>query len=47
MGFFSSKKRKTTLAGRVAKLEKKVAKKQRIASLKAKEEKLRKQLRGY
>jgi len=44
---YSSKKKKTTLASRVKKLKAKVAKKQRIASLKSEEAKLRKQLRGY
>jgi hypothetical protein len=48
MGLFGAPKRKkTSLAARVGKLKRKVAKKTRIASLKNEEAKLRKQLRGY
>jgi len=48
MGLFGpSRKRKTSLAARVRKLENKVAKKERVANLKKREEALRKKLRGY
>lgn len=45
MGLFGSSKRKSSLASRVAKLQRKVDKKKRIAALKAKEQSLRNQLR--
>lgn len=48
MGLFSSPRRKKrSLASRVAKLQRRVDKKMKIAALKAKEEQLRKKLRGY
>lgn len=46
MKLFGSPKRKNSLAARVRKLETKVAKKQRVAKLKAREAALRKQLYG-
>jgi hypothetical protein len=45
--FGSPKRKKSSLAARVRKLETKVAKKARIAALKTKEASLRKKLRGY
>ena len=45
--FGGYRKKKTSLAGRVKKLERQLAKKKRIADLKRKEELLRKQLSGY
>lgn len=44
-GYRSSGKRRTTLAGRVRKLEAKVKKKERVAALKKKEQQLRDKLR--
>jgi hypothetical protein len=47
MGFFSSNKRKTTLAGRVKKLAARVAKKEKIANLKALEARYKKKLGSF
>lgn len=44
--FGGSKKKKNSLAQRVAKLERKVAKKEKISKLKAKEAALKKRLYG-
>lgn len=46
MSLFGTTRRKKTLAMRVKKLETKLAKKKRIASLKSKEASLKKQLYG-
>jgi len=45
MSLFGGGKRKSSLAARVAKLQRKLDKKKRIAALKAKEASLRNQLR--
>lgn len=45
--FGSPKRKKSSLAARVRKLERKVAKKNQIKTLKSREIALRKQLRGY
>jgi cell fate (sporulation/competence/biofilm development) regulator YlbF (YheA/YmcA/DUF963 family) len=44
MFFSSGRKRKSSLASRVAKLQRKLDKKKKVAALKAREESLRKQL---
>jgi hypothetical protein len=44
MGLFGTKRKKSSLAARVRKLERKVAKKQRLHDLKQKEQQLRAKL---